>query len=181
MKQLLFPLLYTLLLPSLVLQSGCNPDDYGPFEDNPTSTPDSGFVFFGIYEPGEVDNINILDIVRYPCGRDSVKVYDEDGEIPELFEFESGGNIAFRATQDDQIHQRAFSQEVSRRFQLYINYREVHWIELRYKVREVKCNYDVFEYIEVYFDDALYQRIEDFIEIPRIVIEQNSLDFNPCP
>lgn len=164
----------------ILLQASCNPDDYGPCDRDPTSTPDRGFVFFSMVLPDTNEEINLLDVLRYPCDRDSVKVYDENGDVPGLYEFDLAGRIAFRATYDDQIHRLAFEQEVSRQFQLYINHQEIHWIELRYRLREVKCEYDVFQYIEVYYDNELFIRSEDLIRIPPILIERDSLAYSRC-
>ena len=180
MKQLFFPLLCALLVFSLVLQSSCNPDDYGPCEEDPFETPDRSYISFSMVVPNTNEEQNLLDVLRYPCDRDSVKVYSEDGEVAEDYVFRADGRIGFRATNNDRIHELAQIQEVSRTFQLYINYREVHWIELRYQLREVKCRYDVFDYLEVYYDDELYSRSSDRIDIPSLLTEQNSLIYSRC-
>ena len=180
MKQLLFPLLYTLLLPSLVLQSGCNPDDYGPCDAASYERTDNAYVSYSLVQPDTREQVNLLDVLNYPCDRDRIGVFFEDDTPVTVFELSPSGTIEFRATYDDQIHELARSQEVSRRFKLYINYVEIHWIEIRYKIRSVKCSYDIFDYIEVYYDDEFYHRSEDFLNVPPVLIEKNTLEYNRC-
>lgn len=170
-----------LLLGLIMLQASCNPDDYGACEDDPFLTPDRAYLIVSFYQTGLVDEEKLLDIAEYPCNRDSVRVFDESINVAEEFEFQATGNIFFRVTYDDQLNDQALTSEVSRRFRLYINYQEVHWIELRYKLRSVKCSCDVFEYLEVYFDDILYSHSENVLSIPDLVIEVDSLAYNPCP
>ena len=164
MKQLIFPLLCALLVFSLVLQSSCNPDDYGPCEEDPFLIPERAYLSIEIYKTGEVDQTSLLDVIQYPCDRDSVSAFDEAGTIVDEFDFRSNGYISFRATYPDQLNQTALSQEVSRKFLLYINYLTIHEVEIKYKLREVNCRYDLFEYIEVFYDDELYARTEDVVK-----------------
>ena len=164
----------------VLLQASCNPDDYGACDAEYYERTDNGYISFVLAQTGTNEEVIFLDVLRYPCDRDSVKVFSEDGELVDEYEFRADGRIAFRATNDDSIHALARTQEVSRLFQLYINYQEVHWIELRYRLRDVKCDYDVFDYIEIYYDDSLYSRSIDRIRIPSILIEQDFLGYNRC-
>ena len=180
MKNLLFPLLCNLLLFSLVLQSSCNPDDYGPCEEDPFPVPQNAGITIAMVLPNSNQQEYLLDILRYPCDRDSVAVFRENGEKVDEFYFESDGVIAFRVNIFDMDHSEAFRQEVSKSFTLYINYLETHQITTKYKMRETGCNYDVFEFVEVFFDNELQARAEDALEIPDILIEKDSLNYNRC-
>ena len=143
--------------------------------------PQNAGVSISIVIPDTNEQAYLLDILRYPCHRDSVTVLDDTGSMVEEFYFGADGSIAFRVNTFDMDHSAAFDQEVVREYLLYINYLETHEIEVRYRLRKVGCSYDVFEYVEVYFDHTLYGRGEDVLEIPRVLVEQVALSYNPCP
>ena len=161
------------LLPLALLQSGCIGDDCGR---EPEESPQDAVVSLTFEVPNTADQENYLDIVRFPCSRDSVMVYQENGERALGFNFDQGGRISFTVNTFQMDHSLAFEQEVIKRFQLYINYREVHWIEFRYIMRDTGCSWDEFAYIDIYYDDVLYARDEGVTYI-RVVVFREEMNF----
>jgi len=165
------------LLTFLSLLPSCGEDF--PCGD-PDEVPQNARLSINFIVPNTNDQENLLGIIEYPCQRDSIKVFQEDGETAIDFSLGNNGSIFFKVNTFQQDHSRAFVEEVIKRFQLYINYREVHDIEFRYMISETNCNHDVFTYIETWFDGELFRREEDVPDINSVIIEQTSLGFNPC-
>ena len=165
------------LLPLALLQSGCIGDDCGR---TPTYLPEEAVFVLDFIVPNTLDQDQYLDVQRYPCFRDSVMVYQENGQPALDFNFRQNGTIFFAVNNFRDDHSAAFRAEVRKRFQLYINYREIHYIEFRYMLRDTGCGYSLFDYVEAYYDDVLMYQLEDVPELKGLFLREEMDFYQPC-
>ena len=183
--RLLKTALVLLLVGSLFLLPSCKrtDEDGNPrFKcDNaePDTAKESYFGFLLI----DAQNSEILPLGNweYPCFRDSIRIYKASGEPAADFSIGNSGRISFRVISFTEDHTDAFINEQVREFYLYVNYRHVDTIRFEYKFLETDCNYTVFDYARVFYNDALIIDREEETRFGAPGIYIDSLRYNPCP
>ena len=185
MKLFLRTILGASLLLSLFTFASCNKVDD---EGNPVYQCDNdefGSATHTGFSPLFVDANNPdrlpLDIVEYPCFRDSVTVFKENGETAENIVFNNSGQIGFQVISRDEDHTDMFINEQVREFYAYINYQHVDTFRFEFMFLETDCNYVVFDYARIFLNNNLLYVIEEetYLGAPDVYI--NSLRYNPCP
>ena len=166
------------LLPLALLQSGCIGDDNSDCFDRPEA-PESAVFDLVYIVPNTLDQRRYLDLLNYPCFRDSIMVYQENGQPALDFSLSQNGRISFTVNTFQQDHSAAFRTEVRKRFQLYINYREIHYIEFRYMMYDTGCSQSNFTYIETYYNNVLMVRDENYPEIRGLIFDETPV-WSPC-
>ena len=185
MKLFLRTLLGASLLLSLLTFASCNKVDD---EGNPVyqcdnnefgSATHSGFSF--TFRDRDDPDKFPLDLIDYPCDRDSITVYKENGEQAENITFNNTGQLGFRVISRDEDHTDMFINEQVREFYAYINYRHVDTLRFEFKFLETDCNYVVFDYARVYYngDQIIDRELTTRFAAPSIYID--SLRYNRCP
>ena len=137
-----------------------------------------GFIFIDIDDP----EVYHLASWEYPCFRDSILMLKENGDTVTDFSLDNGdGRVSFRVIEFSEDHTDAFINEQVREFYLYVNYRHVDTFRFEYKFLETDCNYVVFDYARVFYNDALIidREEETRFGAPGIYIDR--LRYNPCP
>ena len=185
MKLFLCNLLGASLLLSLFTFSSCNKvDDEGnpvyKCDNNEFGTANSAGFSFRLKDSDNPE-IYLLDIIDYPCDRDSIKVFKESGEEAANIFFRTDGRIGWKVIAFEEDHTDAFLNEQVREFYAYINYRHVDTFRFEYKFLEAECNYTVFDYARVLYNGRMLYEIDDETTLGGPDIQIDSLRYNRCP
>ena len=170
-------------LPFFLVSCNRTDEDGNPRFKCDKSEPDTADeAWFSFLFVDAADNeVLPLSAWYYPCHRDSVMVYKENGEPAVNFSMNNSGRVGFSVIEFSEDHTNTFINEQQREFYLYVNYRHIDTFRFEYKFLETDCNYVVFDYARVYYNDALIIDHEKKTRFggPEIFID--SLRYNPCP
>ena len=150
----------------------CDDGDFG-------SATNSGLGFL-FRDPEDPERLP-LDLIDYPCFRDSISVFTENGEPAADFVLTNGGRVGFQVIASEEDHTDAYINDQIKEFYFYVNYRHVDTFRFEYMFLETDCNYVVFDYARVYYNSELIIDKQHDTRFGNPAIFIDSLRYNPCP